>query len=194
MGQATQDPGEITALLNEWGRDEVRMPERLLELAYPQLHRIATSLFQGERAESLLQPTSVVNELFFRLVRQRDVRFEDRQHFYRMAARLMRHILIDQARGELRQKRDGRLRVPLRDDLPAGGGPASHDAVDPIDLDRALRELEQQDPEKLRMVELRFFLGFTAEETAGILEVSKAKVDRDMRFVRGWLKLRLRSG
>ena len=193
MGQDIQERGELTALLQEWGQGDLRMPDRLVELAYPQLHRIATSLFHGERTDSLLQPTSVVNELFFRLVRQRDVRFEDRQHFYRLAARLMRHILIDQARGELRQKRDGRLRVPLRDDLPAGG-PNAQDAVDPIDLDRALRELEQQDPEKLRMVELRFFLGFTAEETAGILEVSKAKVDRDMRFVRGWLKLRLQAG
>ena len=193
MGSDQAARGEITTLLGEWGRDGSRMPERLLDLTYPQLHRIACNLFRGEREDSLLQPTSVVNELFFRLVRQHDLQFDDRQHFYRLAARLMRNILIDQARTEMRQKRDGRLRVPLSDDVLSGRGTAVPDAVDAIDLDRALQELERHDPEKLRMVEFRFFLGCTLEETAGLLEVSKAKVDRDLRFVRGWLKVRLQS-
>lgn len=193
MDQAVQERGEITTLLDEWGQGDLRMPDRLVELAYPQLHRIATNLFRGERADSILQPTSVINELFFRLVRQRRMRFEDRQHFYRTAARLMRHILIDQARSELMQKRDSRLRVPLTEDTAVADSVVAQGCIDPVDLDRALRALEHQDPEKLRMVELRFFVGFTAEETAGILDVSKAKVDRDLRFVRSWLKLRLQQ-
>lgn len=183
--------GEITQLLEEWAGSNARVPDRLIEAAYPQLHRIACNLFRAERPDNILQPTSVVNELFFRLVRQREVNFEDREQFYRMSARLMRHILIDQARTEMRQKRDGRLRVPLNDETVAQVYPDGGEMVDPIDLDRALQQLDEQDPEKLRMVELRFFLGFTAEETAGILGVSKAKVDRDLRFVRGWLKLQL---
>jgi RNA polymerase sigma factor (TIGR02999 family) len=147
-------------------------------------------LFRGERPESLLQPTSVVNELFLKLIRQRSLRFEDREHFYSLAARMMRRVLVDQARSERREKRNGGISVPLREELVwIDAKPAEM-----IDLDRVLLELESLDARKCRMVELRFFLGFTAEETAELMQTSKASVDRDMKFVRAWLYERLHSG
>jgi RNA polymerase sigma factor (TIGR02999 family) len=151
------------------------------------LRQIAGALFRGERPENVLQPTSVVNELFLKLVRQRSLRFEDREHFYSLSARLMRRVLLDHARGQQRQKRDGGICVPLDEKL------AWIDAkkVELMDLDRVLDELEELDPKKCRMVELRFFLGFTAEETAELLSTSKATVDRELKFARGWLYERL---
>lgn len=184
------EAGEITVLLRDWRAGDPAAIEHLFELVYPQLRAIAGALFRGERPENLLQPTSVVNELFLKLIRQRSLRFEDREHFYSLSARLMRRVLVDHARSEGRQKRDGGIPVPLHADL------AWIDArpAEMMDLDRVLEELEQLDERKCRMVELRFFLGFTAEETADLLNTSKATVDRELRFVRGWLYDRLHEG
>lgn len=181
------DAGEITVLLRDWRAGDPAAIDHLFELVYPQLRQIAGVLFRGERPENLLQPTSVVNELFLKLIRQRSLRFEDREHFYSLSARLMRRVLVDHARSEGRQKRDGGIPVPLHADL------AWIDArpAEMMDLDRALEELEQLDARKCRMVELRYFLGFTAEETAELLNTSKATVDRELRFVKGWLYERL---
>ena len=180
-------PGEVTELLRDWSSGRPDAAERLFDLVYPQLRKIAGALFRGERPENVLQPTSVVNELFIKLIRQRSLRFEDREHFYSLSARLMRRVLLDHARCERRQKRDGGTPVPLEEKL------AWIDArqVEFMDLDRVLDELEELDPRKCRMVELRFFLGFTAEETAELLSTSKATVDRELKFVRGWLYERL---
>jgi RNA polymerase sigma factor (TIGR02999 family) len=180
------ESGEITVLLNQWSGGEPAASEPLFALVYPQLRRIAGALFRGERPENLLQPTSVVNELFLKLVRQRSVRFEDREHFYSLCARLMRRVLVDQARSEGRVKRSGGTPVPLEDELAS----VTTSPESAIDLDRILDEI---DPRKCRMVELRFFVGFTAEETADLLGMSKATVDRDLRFARGWLADRLRG-
>lgn len=180
------DP-EITELLHEWRAGKPAALDRLFEAVYPRLRDIAGALFRNERLEHVLQPTSVVNELFLKLVRQRSLRFEDREHFYSMSARLMRRVLIDHAREHRRQKRDGGERVPLDENL------AWIDSSDAnlLDLDEALVELDQVDPVKCRIVELRFFLGFTATETAELLSTSKASVDRELKFVRGWLYDRL---
>jgi RNA polymerase sigma factor (TIGR02999 family) len=176
-------PGEITVLLHEWGEGKPAAIEPLFELVYPQLRQIAGALFRGERPESLQQPTSVVNELFLKLIRQRSLKFEDREHFYSLSARLMRRVLVDHARSEGRQKRDGGIPVPLHDELLWIDGKRA----EMMDLDRALEKLDELDRRKCRMVELRFFLGFTADETAELLNTSKASVDRELRFVRGWL-------
>lgn len=180
-------PGDVTLLLREWQSGDPDAMDRLFETVYPQLRRIAGALFRGERPENVLQPTSVVNELFLKLVRQRSLRFEDREHFYSLSARLMRRILLDQARSQHRQKRDGGASVPLSEDL--AWIDAKH--VETMDLDRVLDELEELDARKCRMVELRFFAGFTAEETAELLNTSKATVDRELKFARGWLYERL---
>lgn len=183
MGQT----GEITELLHEWSEGRPDAVERLFDAVYPQLRQIAGALFRGERPENLLQPTGVVNELFIKLIRQRRLRFEDREHFYSLSARLMRRVLLDHARSQLRGKRNGGVSVPLDESL------AWIDArnVEFMDLDRVLDELETLDARKCRMVELRFFLGFSAEETAELLSTSKATVDRELKFVRGWLYERL---
>ncbi len=182
-------PGEITVLLREWESGKTGATEHLFELVYPQLRNIAGALFRGERPENLLQPTSVVNELFLKLVRQRSLRFEDREHFYSLSARIMRRVLVDHARSEHRQKRDGGVPVPLLESV--SWVDAKQEEL--MDLDRALIELEMLDQRKCRMVELRFFMGFTVEETAELLNISTASVDRDLRFVRGWLYDRLHS-
>jgi RNA polymerase sigma factor (TIGR02999 family) len=189
LAESSKETGEITVLLREWTGGKLEAQERLFELVYPQLRKIAGALFHGESPENLLQPTSVVNELFLKLVRQRSLRFEDREHFYSLSARLMRRILIDHARNQGRIKRDGGASIPLEEGL------AWIDAkpVEVLDLDRALDELEALDPRKCRMVEFRFFLGFTAEETAELLSTSKATVDRELRFVRAWLHERLHT-
>ena len=182
--------GEITALLQEWSAGKPRALDRLFEAVYPRLREIAGALFRGESLEQMLQPTSVVNELFLKLVQQRNLRFEDREHFYSLSARLMRRVLIDHARARGRLKRQGGTAVPLDDRLAW----IEADDVNLLDLDRALDELDELDPRKCRMTELRFFLGFSAEETAQLLELSKPTVDRELRFVRGWLFERLRRG
>lgn len=183
------EAGEITILLRDWRAGDPAAMDHLFGLVYPQLRQIAGALFRGERPENLLQPTCVVNELFLKLVRQRSLRFEDREHFYSLSARLMRRVLVDHARSEGRQKRDGGISVPLEADMAwINAKPAEM-----IDLDRVLEELEQIDPRKCRLVELRFFLGFTAEETAELLNISKATVDRELRFLKGWLNDRLQS-
>ena len=187
------DPGEhagdVTVLLRDWTAGKPGALDELFDLVYPQLRRIAGALFRGERQENMLQPTGVVNELFLKLIRQRSLRFEDREHFYSLSARLMRRVLLDQVRHQSRKKRDGDLNIPLTEELAWIGSKP----IEAIDLDRALAELETMDPRKCRMVELRFFLGFTAEETAELLGASKATVDRELRFVRGWLYDRLHS-
>lgn len=187
--KAIPEPGDITLLLHEWSQGEPAASERLFEVVYPHLRKIAGAIFRGERPESLLQPTSVVNELFLKLVRQRSLRFEDREHFYSLSARLMRRILVDQARSDKRLKRSAGALVPLTDDLAWSGSSPE----ETIHLDRLLEELEQIDARKCRMVELRFFLGFSPEETAVLLNTSKRTIDRDLRFVRAWLEERLSS-
>jgi RNA polymerase sigma factor (TIGR02999 family) len=181
--------GAITILLREWETGKPEALDRLFEVVYPELRRIAGALFRNESSENLLQPTSVVNELFLKLIRQRSLRFEDRNHFYSLCARLMRRVLIDQARNQKRSKRDGGVAVPFEEGL------AWIDAnpVETLDLDRVLNELEALDPRKCRMVEFRFFLGFTAEETAELMDISKPTVDRELRFARAWLYERLHS-
>jgi RNA polymerase sigma factor (TIGR02999 family) len=182
--------GAVTELLNAWSGGNAESLDPLFNLVYPRLRQIAGALFRGERPESLLQPTSVVNELFLKLVRHHSLQFESREHFYSFAAALMRRILVDQARSEQRAKRDGGIKVPLDDDL---GWTATLPSTDLLDIDRALEDLHELDPRKSRIVELRFFLGSTAEETADLLQMSKATVDRELRFARGWLSERLRS-
>ncbi len=179
---------EITALLHDWCHGKKTNEDELFALVYPQLRNVAGALFKRERSDSMLQPTSVVNELFLRLVTQRQLDFQDRQHFYSFAACVMRRVLADHARAEGRSKRSGGIQIPFEEGLTW----AEIDTEGALDIEAALSELENLDERKCRIVELRFLLGFTADETAHILQVSKASVDRELRFARGWLRERLR--
>ena len=183
-------PGDVTQLLQRWSQGQTDSLDPLFSLVYPRLRQIATNLFRGESAESVLQPTGVVNELFIKLVRQHSLRFDNREHFFSLAACLMRRILVDHARTAHRDKRDGGIKIPLREDLV---WVSTIPSADLLDIDRALEELQKLDPRKSRIVELRFFLGSTSEETADLLKTSIATVDRELKFARGWLYDRLQS-
>jgi len=177
-------PGEITVLLSQWsdGKQEALAP--LFELIYPKLRQMAGSLFLSEGPGHVLQPTGVVNEFFLKFVRQQSLQFEDREHFYSLAARLMRRILVDYARQRHSRKRDGGVAVPLEE----GSAWTEAPGAELVDIDRALEELQKIDQRKCRIIDLRFFLGFTSEETAEIMGSSKATVDRELRFARGWIQ------
>jgi RNA polymerase sigma factor (TIGR02999 family) len=189
MGPSEKLPGEITALLRKWNEGDRNALSSLANLAYDDLRTIAKRHLRRESRLHTIQATGLVNELFIRLVRQTEINLSGRQHFYAFAAMMMRRILTDYARQSLSLKRPtGQSeRVPLHDEI------AWVDArgKDMIDLDRALVELETLDARKARVIELRFFLGCTNEETAEILGVVRATVDRDLQFAKAWLGRRL---
>jgi RNA polymerase sigma factor (TIGR02999 family) len=162
-----------------------------MPLVYPHLREVAAAYIRRERNPDLLQGTVLVHELYLRLLNQKIADWEDRSHFYAFAAKVMRRILIDHAREAQAQSRGGgHERVPLSDDLAW----VSIDSPELLDLNRALDELAQLDPHKVQLVELRYFLGCTAEETADLCQVSKATVDRDLRFIKSWLYRRIQPG
>lgn len=180
------DAAQITRLLHEWRDGSQGAFERLVPLVYDELRAIAARQLGREWRHDRLQITAVVNEAYLRLFRQREVDWQNRGHFFAIAARLMRRILTDHARHQMRQKRGGvTLTVELDQALPLHAQPV--DAVEALDLDRALSKLELLDPEQARIVELRFFGGLTIEETASALSVSPATVKREWVVAKGWL-------
>jgi RNA polymerase sigma factor (TIGR02999 family) len=179
---------EITKLLHRWKQGDREALASLASLAYNDLHAIAAGYLRRESAGHTLQATALVNELYLRLVQVKGVMLTDRKHFYAFAAQLMRMILIDSARHSHAQKRPGsQARVPLHEEM------AWIDAAsaEMLSLDAALNELEVLDERKVRVLELRFFLGCTNEETAELLKVSHATVERDLGFAKAWLYRRL---
>lgn len=181
-------PGEITQLLIKWKDGETQAFEELMPLVYPHLREVAAAYVRRERTPGLMQATALVHELYLRLLSENRAALEDRVHFYTFSAKVMRLILIDHARGNKAQRRGGGLQhVPLSDDMlwVDVGSPEI------LQLSIALEELQLVDAYKVQLVELRFFLGCTAEETASLLQVSKSTVDRDLRFVKAWLYRRL---
>ena len=182
------DTGEITLLLARWQEGDDAVFEQLMPLVYPHLRQVAAAYIRRERNPDLLQATVLVHELYLKLLNQKKVAYQDRRHFYAFSAKVMRRILIDHARGNRAQMRGGGSQnVPLSEDLPwvrIGG-----DEI--LELSRALDELNEIDPSKVQLVELRCFLGCTAEETAALVQSSKATVDREMRFIKSWLYRRL---
>jgi RNA polymerase sigma factor (TIGR02999 family) len=152
---------------------------------------VAAAYIRRERHPDVLQATALVHELYLRLLNQRKTAWDDRRHFYTFAAKVMRMILIDHARERQAQMRGGgHDRVPLSDDLVW----VDVNSPEVLDLNRALDELNALDAGKVQMVELRYFLGCTAEETAELMQVSKATVDRDLKFIKSWLFRRLHPG
>jgi RNA polymerase sigma factor (TIGR02999 family) len=186
----SQQTGDITLLLRAWSAGESTALEQLLPIAYPDLRRLAGAFVRRESSARTLQATGLVHELYMSLTRQRKADFKDRQHFFAVAAALMRRILRECARrrGAQRRGADG-VRVPLSDDLPWID--AASDEM--LDLDRALDALEQLHDRKARLIELTAFLGCSTQEAATLLGISKATADRDLRFARAWLYDRLRG-
>lgn len=174
-------PTPVTRLLRAWSGGDAEALGELMPLVEAELRRLARNYMAGERPGHSLQATALVNEAFLRLIDARQVNWQDRAHFFGIAARLMRRVLVDHARSRRRQKRGGGLpAVPLDDRV--GVSPGTD--VDLLDLDRALEGLASRDERKSRVVEMRFFGGMTVEEIAEALQVSTDTVKRDWRLAK----------
>ena len=185
------DSKQITAWLTLWRNGDEQARERLFETVHIQLRQIAANLLQRERANHTLQPSALVNELCVRLLGGQVVSYQDRAHFFAIAAQTMRRILIDYARAGVAEKRGGgRRRVSLSG--VDGWTPVSRDE-DMLALDQVLSKLATVDPRAAQVVELRFFAGLQEDETAMILGVSEITVKRDWKAARAWLISHLHS-
>jgi RNA polymerase sigma factor (TIGR02999 family) len=180
-----------TELLRAWGGGDAAALEQLVPLVHDELRRLAQRYMNRERAGHTLQPTALVNELYLKLVDVKAVHWQNRAHFFAMAARLMRRILVDMARARKNQKRGGGVRKESIDDAVIL---APEVTLDVVALDAAMQELEQHHPRKCRVVELRFFGGLTVEEVAVALNVSTDSIKRDWRFAKLWLLRELSEG
>lgn len=185
-------PHEITNLLLKWGEGEERALDELISLVYPELRRIARLFMRRENPQHTLQTSALINEAYLRLVDQQAVAWNDRAHFFAVAAQVMRHILIDHARRHRYAKRGGGAqRVDLDSVVVAA---ADERATEFVALDEALKRLAKIDPRKEKIVELRFFGGLTVEETAEVMKVSEITVKRDWRSARAWLLREIGDG
>jgi RNA polymerase sigma factor (TIGR02999 family) len=182
---------EITGLLRAWGQGDQEAGDRLVPLVYQQLRRRAAAYLKQERRSHTLQPTALVHEAFLRLVDQRQAAWQNRAQFYGIASQMMRRILVDHARRRNMNKRSGRwMRVSLTDVSAAAPDPG----FDVLMLDTLLERLAAFDARKSRVVELRYFGGLSLEETARVLDVSPATIDREWRAARAWLHAQLTHG
>ena len=176
--------GRVTSLLVAWGRGDESALAQLLPLVHAELHRLARRQMRGERAGHLLQTTAVVNEAYVRLIDLSRVRWQDRAHFFAMAARLMRRILVDYARSKNYVKRGGGARMVSLSEADNGAGVQQTNLVA---LDDALTTLAAFDARKSQVVEMRFFGGLSVDETAEALHVSVRTVMRDWSIAKVWL-------
>jgi RNA polymerase sigma-70 factor (ECF subfamily) len=184
------EPSDVTVLLSELTKGNQAAAEKLVPLVYEELKRLAKSYMRRERPEHTLQATALVNEAYLKLVQQQSVNWQSRSHFFGIAAQLMRRILIDHARGHLREKRGGaKVVLPLNEALVFS--PERSEEL--VRLDEALGRLSQMDARQARIVELRFFGGLSVEETAQILEISPKTVKRDWSVAKAWLHGELRQ-
>jgi RNA polymerase sigma factor (TIGR02999 family) len=178
-------PHLVTRLLAEWQEGQQDALDRLMPLVYGELRAIAARHLSHEQAAHTLQSTALVHEAYVRLVGQRSARWQNRAHFFAIAAQMMRRILVDHARGRDRLKRGGGATLLALEDGLVSSGPDAD--VDLLALDHALTALAALDPRGARVVELRFFSGLTVEETAEVLGVSPGTVKRDWHTARAWL-------
>jgi len=186
---AMSETHEVTLLLAEWAKGNPDALNDLMPLVYRELRHLAASYLRKERQGHTLQPTALVHEAYVRLVDQTNPTWQSRSHFYGVAARLMRQILVDHARRKQAGKRGG-LKVSL-DEAVSFQPERSRDLVA---LDSGLKALEKIDPRKCQAVELRYFGGLSMEEIAQALGVSAVTVRRDLRMAEAWLHKEMRSG
>jgi RNA polymerase sigma factor (TIGR02999 family) len=181
MAQAAEN---VTELLITWGNGDRAALDRLIPLVYDELRKQAANYLRRERPGHTLQTTALIHEAYLRLVDQRNVHWQNRAHFFGIAAQLMRRILVDHARSRGRSKRGGsQIRVSLDEKLAFTRGRD----LDLVALDEALTRLAGLDPQQSRIVELRFFSGLSVEETAAVLGISPATVKRDWSVAKAWL-------
>ena len=184
-------PPRVTELLLAWGGGDPGAFDKLLPLVYDELRRLAAHYLQRERPGHILQPTALVHEAYLRLVDQTRTDWQNRAHFFGAASLVMRRVLVDQARQHKAAKRGG---AEQRVTLDEGLAFAPEREVDLLALEDALAKLEQVDPQKSRLVELRFFGGLSAGEAAEVLGVSETTVTRQWRAAKAWLHRELSKG
>ncbi len=185
----TPPPNEITQLLLRWSRGDRAALDQLMPVVYEELHKLAHSYLRRERADHTLRPTALVNEAYLRLVKQQDALvWENRQHFFGVAAYLMRQILVQHARVHTAAKRGGgTLNLSLEDALTY----SDENAAEMVALDDALLALAKFDERKARIIELRYFGGLSLAETAAGLGLSVATINNETRLARAWLRREL---
>jgi RNA polymerase sigma-70 factor (ECF subfamily) len=177
----------ITILLEEWKGGDSTALDRLVPLVYTELRRMAASCLRQQPDGQTLQPTALVHEAYLRLVGGDDPDFINRSHFLGVAARVMRLILVDRARAKHAGKRRAGIRIPLNEEVEISG---RRPAI-VVALDDALKDLQEQDPDKARILELKYFGGLTAEESAEMLGLSVHQVNRQVRMAQAWLRREL---
>ena len=181
----TPAPYEVTRLLIAWGNGDQAALDALLPLVYQELHRLAARHLGREHGRHTLQTTALVHEAYLRLIDQKEARWQNRAHFFAIAAQMMRRILVDHARARRYQKRGGGARqVSLDEALEV----SAERAAEVVALDEALTSLARFDERKSKLVELRFFGGLSIEETAEVLGVSPGTVMRDWTLAKAWLQ------
>ena len=182
--------GDVTGLLVAWKDGNSDALDELIPIVYTELRRLARGQLRGERGDHSLQPTALTHEAFLRLLGTRKVSWQDRAHFFAVASRMMRRILVEHARKVGAAKRGGdATRVTLDD----RDGPAAALDVDAVDLHQALEQLEAVDGRQAQVVELRYFGGLNTEEAAEVLGVSASTVERDWRVAKLWLRRALKD-
>ena len=189
MDDAKQE--SVTQMLAAWAGGDQTALEQLTPLVYEELRRLARQRMKRERPGHTLQTTALANEAYLRLVDQTQVRWQNRAHFFAIAAQQMRRILVDYARRRLYQKRGGGA---LQVTLAEAEGLTDEHTPDLVALDEALRSLAEVDPRRAQVVELKFFGGLTNEETAEVLKVSTGTVERDWTIAKAWLHKTLKGG
>src|SRR5512143_3578200 len=174
---------EVTRLLIAWGNGNQAAMDELMVLVYDELRRLASRYMRREGQGHTLQTSALVNEAYLRLIDQKKVQWQNRAHFFGVAAQLMRRILVDHARSRSRAKRGGGAQmVSLADQRGA-----SEEVAEVIALDNALKDLSEMDPRKCQIVEMKFFGGLTNEEVAEVLNVTSRTVEREWRKAKAWL-------
>jgi RNA polymerase sigma factor (TIGR02999 family) len=174
----------LTELLVNWSNGDAHALEKLTPLVYRDLHRLAQSYLRSESPNHTLQSTALVHEAYLRLIDQRNVRLQNRAHFFGISAQLIRRILVDYARARRAEKRGGNAAILQLDDSIAA---PDEQKVDLVLLDNCLKELSKIDLQQGRVVELRYFAGLTVEETAEVMGISPRTVKREWRLARAWL-------
>ena len=182
-------PEGVTQLLKDWNGGDQEALDKLMPLVYAELRRLANNYLRRERANHTLQPTALVNEAYMRLVDQKNARWQNRAQFFGVAAQLMRRILVDHARLHQALKRGGSDQERLS--LTNVERVADKPDIDLLALHEALNELAEVDPQQSRIVELKFFGGLSIEETAEVLGIGHATVERDWKMARAWLRSKL---
>ena len=176
--------GSITRLLLNWREGDKTALDRLVPLVYREMRRLAGYYMRRQRADHTLQTSALINEAYLRLIDHKNMRWENRAHFFAVAAQAMRRILVDHARCLAYQKRGGGALMVSFDEAVIG---AEERAAELISLDDALKDLAAMDPRKCQIVELRYFGGLSVDETAEVIGVSAVTVMREWRSAKGWL-------